>query len=214
MAEEAPLPAGWSVISHQSAARPDEFWYYNRITRKTVRVLERPTEPPPTGVELLRERSNKSGWVGVSAVGKKTIKWQAKWHCSVLGRQRVLHDPQDTPEQAAQLLFDFIEAGAVFDAPLRHNQHARGTKPPPQKKARVEEETKAPSETSEAPLPSVAGRGTVAAGTAIKNSVMAAFFTRKPSPVAPPTIDAGRMAAFMAMDGSGEVAPAAIEPLD
>ena len=43
---------------------------------------------------------------------------------------------------------------------------------------------------------------------------MAAFFTRKSSPVAPPTIDAGRMAAFMAMDGSGEVAPAAIEPLD
>jgi hypothetical protein len=83
--DEAPLPAGWEVIIYQSASRPSEYCYRNRITNKQVRVLERPTEPPPTGVDLLREPKNKSRWVGVSAVGKTTIKWQAKWHCSVLG---------------------------------------------------------------------------------------------------------------------------------
>ena len=49
--EEEPLPAGWSVVEY-SRGRPNEYYYFNRLTRKEVRVLQRPTEPPPEGLNL------------------------------------------------------------------------------------------------------------------------------------------------------------------
>ena len=56
-AEEPPLPEGWSVISYVRC-RPNEYYYHNRLTNKEVRALERPTEPPPEGVELLRNETS------------------------------------------------------------------------------------------------------------------------------------------------------------
>jgi hypothetical protein len=54
----------------RASPRP-QYWYYNSVTNKEVRVLERPTEPPPEGVELLRNEKNASGWTGISLVKNK-----------------------------------------------------------------------------------------------------------------------------------------------
>ena len=77
-----------------------------------MRVLERPKEPPPTGIDALRAPKNTSGFVGVSAVGRKKDKYQAKWWCAEHNAQRALPGLHDTPEDAAAALLKFIE-GAV-----------------------------------------------------------------------------------------------------
>ena len=135
MAEETPLPDGWSVVEYKTRAH--EYYYRNRITGKEVRVTERPTQPPPQGIELLRD-STKTGWAGVGEVGKKTIKYQARWRCSALQKVRALPGLHNAPDAAAAL-YEFIEAGAMFAAPqTAPRQFARNTKPQPEKRQRTE----------------------------------------------------------------------------
>ena len=80
--------------------------------------------------------------------------------------------------------------------------YARNTKPPPKKRAKtaeaVAEDGDRQSQPMFVPLP---------AGSSVKNATMAAFLARGMKP-APRTadIDPADMAAFLALDGSGEVA--------
>ena len=117
--------------------RPNEYCYSNSVTGKDVRVRERPTEPPPMGLDLLRKPDNASGWFGVSMVGRKKDKYQAKWWCHELKTQRALPGLHDSAEDAAAELYEFIETGAAFDEPVAERKYARGTKPPPKKKAKL-----------------------------------------------------------------------------
>ena len=60
---DPPLPDGWTVVTYKT--RPNEYCYRNSVTGKEVRVRERPTEPPPTGLDLLRKPENATGWFGI-----------------------------------------------------------------------------------------------------------------------------------------------------
>ena len=82
--EQDSVPDGWTVITYKT--RPSEYGYSNSVTGKDVRVRERPTEPPPMGLDLLRKPDNASGWFGVSIVGRKKDTYQAKWWCHELKR--------------------------------------------------------------------------------------------------------------------------------
>ena len=199
MADEPPLPDGWEVVTY-ARGRPNEYWYYNSVTNKEVRVLERPTEPPPEGVELLRNEKNASGWTGISLVKNKFYgRWfdvDSKMTRSVPGVEG------KTAEEAAALLYDWIKAGADWLEPTQQRKYARNTKPPPKKRAKtaeaVAEDGDRQSQPMFVPLP---------AGSSVKNATMAAFLARGMKP-APRTadIDPADMAAFLALDGSGEVA--------
>ena len=54
--EENSVPDGWTVVTYTT--RPNEYCYSNSVTGKDVRVRERPTEPPPMGLDLLRKPDN------------------------------------------------------------------------------------------------------------------------------------------------------------
>ena len=111
-------------------------------------VLERPKEPPPTGIDALRAPKNTSGFVGVSAVGRKKDRYQAKWWCAEHNAQRALPGLHDTPEDAGGSFARVhgIEAGCEFDEPVAERKFKRGTRPPRKKRVKT-----AASETAATP---------------------------------------------------------------
>ena len=73
-----------------------------------MRVLERPTEPPPEGVELLRNEKNASGWIGVALVTKK---YYCRWFDPSLKKTRAVPGlERDKPEDAAAALYEWLLA--------------------------------------------------------------------------------------------------------
>ena len=108
MADEPPLPDGWEVVTY-ARGRPNEYWYYNSVTNKEVRVLERPTEPPPEGVELLRNEKNASGWTGI-ALMKDTF-YGRLFDVDSKKTRSVPGVEGKTAEEAAALLYDSLDQG-------------------------------------------------------------------------------------------------------
>ena len=83
-----------------------------------------------------------------------------------------------TAEEAAAALYEWLEAGANWDEPeTQQRKYARGTKPPPQKRAKTVDTAAEHGETPTfAPLP---------AGSIVKNATMAAFLARGARVAAP-----------------------------
>lgn len=184
-------------------------------------MIERPTEPPPEGVALLRNEKNEFGWTGIGLVGGR---YQRRWRDMELNKTRALPGLYNTPEQAAAELYEWLEAGANWDEPEpKQRTYQRNTKPPPKKRAKEAEDASAPSAETEPP------RFACGKPATVKNKTMANFLAmgcRRAADVAGPSsapvtpLESDALLAFLAMDGSGEVmaspAPFAmpIEPLD
>lgn len=212
-----PLPAGWRQVDYLDRdGSQTKFEYWNPMVRQYVAQKERPTEPVPTGIELLRSSKAKSGFHAINAVGKNKSRYQAKWWCSDQKKQRALRGCHGTPEEAAEALLAFVEGGAVFEDAVIERNFKRGTKPPPPpKEAKVAR--KEPS----------ASKGS---GGTIKNPITGKFEARVPAvdPPRDPTLptsvplpvrveditDAGMRA--MWEEGGSSRAPSAVdvEPLD
>ena len=210
--EENSVPDGWTVVTYKT--RPNEYCYSNSVTGKDVRVRERPTEPLPMGLDLLRKPDNASGWFGVSMVGRKKDKYQAKWWCHELKTQRALPGLHDSAEDAAAELYEFIETGAAFDEPVAERKYARGTKPPPKKKAKLPRADSTAADASDTLGQENSGSKVLPSRVEdVLNPTMRIFFAKGSSTKAPP-LHPSAFAAFMALDGSGEMLPAAVDPVD